>query len=128
LEGGTAMPEFISFVFLCAAANLFFLIGGIATPEFISLRDSCALFPSEPSLNTVVRWASRGINGVQLKTVKFAGRRLTTVGWVEEFIRQTIDSSNDSYKSAGQTVAHQVAEERLVKMGVVDRKNSTKGC
>ena len=87
--------------------------------DFISLRDSCALFPSTPSQSTVVRWAIKGVNGCQLKTAKFAGRRLTTIVWVNEFIKQAIDASHDSYRSEGQTSAHKIAEARLVKMGVL---------
>ncbi len=114
------MPDFILLlsVFFCVAANLI-LEGGSAIPEFISLRDSCALFPSKPSLSTVVRWATKGVNGVRLKTAKFAGRRLTTITWVNEFIKETIDSSHDGYKSEGQSTAHKIAEARLVKMGVL---------
>ncbi len=87
--------------------------------DFISLRDACELFPSTPSVSTVVRWATRGVNGCQLKTAKFAGRRLTTITWVNEFIKESIDSSHDSYKSEGQSTAHKIAEARLVKMGVL---------
>ena len=89
-------------------------------PDFISLRNSCEMYPSTPSVHTVIRWATKGINGRKLKTAKFAGRRLTTIEWVNEFIKQTIDSSHDCYKSEGQTDAHKVAEERLVKMGVLE--------
>ena len=87
--------------------------------DFISLRDSCALFPGKPSLSTVVRWAIKGVNGCQLKTTKFGGKRLTTIQWVNEFVKETIEASPDSYKSEGQTSAHKVAEERLQKMGVL---------
>ncbi len=87
--------------------------------DFISLRDSCALFPSVPSQSTVVRWAIKGVNGCQLKTAKFAGRRLTRVEWVNDFINQTIDSSHNSSKPKGQTSAHKIAEARLAEMGVL---------
>jgi len=88
--------------------------------NYISLRDSIQYYPAPPSLSTVVRWATLGVNGCQLKTAKFAGKRLTRVAWVAEFVKLTFEASPDSYKSEGQAAAHEIAESRLQKMVVQD--------
>jgi len=43
----------------------------------------------EVSRQTVYNWAKTGIHGIRLKTVKKAGRLLTTAGWVDEFVNDT---------------------------------------
>tara|TARA_R110002111_G_scaffold55414_3_gene95291 strand:- start:945 stop:1280 length:336 start_codon:yes stop_codon:yes gene_type:complete len=36
--------------------------------------------------STLNRWATNGINGKKLRTVKFGGARCTTVAWLYDFI------------------------------------------
>lgn len=43
----------------------------------------------EISRQTAYNWAKTGIRGVQLKTVRKAGKLFTTKGWLDDFIQST---------------------------------------
>ena len=43
----------------------------------------------EVTRQTVYNWAKTGIRGVQLKTVRKAGKLFTTKGWVDAFVQST---------------------------------------
>lgn len=87
--------------------------------EHISLRDACALFPGRPHVNTVRRWATRGLYGTKLRTQRFGGKRLTRKDWVADFSKQMVAASPDPL--AGAPVADSAAvaaEEKLDALGI----------
>jgi len=84
--------------------------------DFLSLREACAHFPSRPHLNTVGRWATRGVYGVKLKTCRYGGKRLTRKAWIEEFNAKLL-SSSPSFKIDGTDPAT-AAEDKLDAMGI----------
>lgn len=43
---------------------------------------------SRPHPTTCWRYATKGVGGVQLKTIVVGGRRLTTEDWVRDFIER----------------------------------------
>ena len=53
--------------------------------DAISMQEAAGILPGRPHKNTIVRWATRGIYGVKLKTARFAGRRFTRPSWLREF-------------------------------------------
>jgi len=98
----------------------FFFASCVMPTDYISLREACKFFPSNPHKNTVIRWANRGVYGVKLKTVRFAGKRLTRKVWVDEFSVAIMGASPDSYAdSAVPTTSHAAAEAKLDSLGVV---------
>lgn len=76
--------------------------------EFISFSKVSTLIPGRPSLSSVHRWATRGINGVRLKSVRVGGRLFSTNAWTQEFL--------DAQQAANQT--HVEAEAELAAEGL----------
>ena len=55
----------------------------------IRLTDALPLFPYEPCLNTLYRWARNGFKGVRLQTLAVGSTLFTTEAAVREFIEAT---------------------------------------
>jgi hypothetical protein len=62
--------------------------GSIVLSQSISLREACELMPGCPHVNTVRRWADRGVRGVLLKTWRVGGRWFTSEEAILEFIKR----------------------------------------
>lgn len=63
----------------------------LETDQLLTLGQARNLFPKPPSLNTMWRWRTKGINGVKLPAVKCGPRWLTAKNAIREFIRlQTV--------------------------------------
>jgi len=72
--------------------------------DLISLEAACALVPTakgqkKPHIQTVRRWAKRGIQGLKLKSVMACGRRCTTAEWIAEFLDSIQDPSDVTVSS-----------------------------
>ena len=62
--------------------------------ELIAFREVPELLPSRRlgrplCLSTVRIWATRGLRGVRLKSVRIGGIRYTSEAWLRDFIRAT---------------------------------------
>jgi hypothetical protein len=58
--------------------------------ELLTLCEAVeAVTGRRPHLSTIIRWSTRGIQGVRLGTTILGGRRLTSVAAVEQFLRET---------------------------------------
>ena len=44
--------------------------------------------PGHPHVSTLIRWALRGVKGVQLDTVVVGGRRFTSLEAIQRFVAQ----------------------------------------
>jgi hypothetical protein len=55
--------------------------------EYMSLTNAAELFPVRPNYSTVYRWATEGVRGVILQTIKSGIYMYTTREWVEQFQR-----------------------------------------
>lgn len=65
------------------------------TPEtiLIPLSEAAALFPVPPCHATLWRWATHGVRGVKLNTLRSGIRLFTTVKSVEDFMSQLADNA-----------------------------------
>lgn len=59
------------------------------TEKLLLLCRATANVPGRPHASTLVRWASRGVAGVRLETVKIGGRRYTSAEAIDRFISRT---------------------------------------
>lgn len=63
---------------------------------FIPLKDLPRILPSRDGRrlhkNIGFRWASRGLRGVILRTVRLGGRKVTRLEWVEDFATRLANS------------------------------------
>lgn len=58
----------------------------MSTLEMVLLSRASALFPNRPSVASIWRWATRGVRGVRLHTVRVGGRSYVTADDVREFL------------------------------------------
>jgi len=87
--------------------------------DFLSLSDACSHFPTKPSRNTVVRWATKGLYGAKLQTIRFAGKRLTRKVWVAEFSAAMLKNSPTYARDdAPVTAAAEDAASKLDALGI----------
>ena len=87
--------------------------------DYITLLEAVPCFLTRPHKNTIVRWATKGVYGVKLKTVRFGGKRLTRRVWVEQFNRAVMGASPDVFAETVETsAAHKTAEKKLDAMGI----------
>jgi hypothetical protein len=96
------------FLFDCGDSNK---IGAIMPQYFPFSEAAKHHLPDRPHQNTVRRWATIGVNGVKLRSVRFGGKRLTTEQWCREFVEAVTAAS-------GQTSEHAKAEAKLEALGV----------
>ena len=59
-----------------------------------------------PHATAIWRWATRGVNGVRLRTRLVGGKRATTLLWIEEFLEH---STREADKHAQQPKAQATA-------------------
>jgi hypothetical protein len=59
------------------------------TNSLVLISRAAPLFPTRPSIASICRWATRGINGVVLSTIRVGGRRYTDAQRVAEFLEAT---------------------------------------
>ena len=81
-------------------------------PDYLSPREACSHFPGRPHVNTVRRWMNEGAQGVKLQSIRFAGKRLTTVDWCKDFISAVQVGVGTS------SVAHHEASAKLDALGI----------
>ena len=88
--------------------------------DFLSLSDACGLFPTKPSRNTVVRWATKGVYGVRLQTCRYGGKRLTRKVWIDEFNAALLKNSpsDKPIDAPVKTAARSTAADKLDAMGI----------
>lgn len=63
-------------------------------PTLLTLPQAAALFPVTPCASTVWRWATKGVRGTILNTVRTGARLYTTVEAVEAFMRELSDKAS----------------------------------
>lgn len=82
--------------------------------QLMSLPDAVLKATGQrPALSTIIRWSTRGINGVRLRTWRVGNRRLTTLDAVVEFVQTTTaaDSGEEWKPTSMVDDADQAAEE-----------------
>ena len=87
---------------------------------YLTFRQASPLLPGRPHLNTVGRWAQRGVYGVRLRTIRLAGRRFTTQRWIDEFLEDLVEVSPDSFngKKPRKRTAQKRATKELAELGI----------
>ncbi len=80
--------------------------------DLITLKDACKLLPGRPHQNTPRRWASSGVGGAVLKSLKVGGRRCTTIHWLNEFLAEINGGKQRNIK-------HLEAEVKLDAMDII---------
>lgn len=56
--------------------------------DHLTMAEAARLIPGHPSIATVHRWASRGVRGVVLASIRAGGRRYTTAAAIDQFLRE----------------------------------------
>jgi hypothetical protein len=78
-------------------ARFFFAVKGaieMTVKEYINLRKyitlskAANLSPGRPHAATAWRWATHGVRGIKLRSIRSGNRVLTTQEWLDEFHRQ----------------------------------------
>ncbi len=87
--------------------------GVLEVHEYIPIARASRFFPGNPHANSVRRWASRGLHGIKLQSIRFGGKRLVTESWCREFCDAVTASS-------GSSMEHAQAEAKLDALGVTD--------
>lgn len=82
---------------------------------FISLKDAAHSFPGNMSVcyETVRRWATDGIRGIRLETVRIGGRRKTTREACQRFIERLTETDNPQDAPESRELRAQLARERM---------------
>jgi len=84
--------------------------------KYLSLAEAAREVPGRPSPSTLWRWATRGVNGVTLRTWRFGDRFFTTREELEEFGKRGAEARKtrrDSSKPhSANTVAPRTDEQR----------------
>lgn len=60
----------------------------LLTAELISLKMASERLPNRPSHSTIWRWATHGIHGRKLETVRIGGYLFTSQQALDSFIRE----------------------------------------
>lgn len=96
--------------------------------KFVPLNDVPAMLPVRPNgkrvhISAVYRWASKGVRGVRLQTVRIAGVLYTTREAVEDFINAAALPPSEPHPRDRLAEHRQaVASARLaLELGLVDR-------
>lgn len=93
-------------------------------PDFSSetacpLKQAAKLFPHPPSLQTLWRWASRGVRGVTLETFRQGGKRFTTREAVDRFLHAC---NKPGVCASPRTPSTRETERTLIAAGIACRK------
>lgn len=92
-----------------------FFSGGENLPGVLSLSEASALIPGRPSISTVHRWISRGIDGHHLPSVKVGGRRMIVLSDLENFLLALNDkepSDPEVVSDSSSLVSHLLGQKR----------------
>ena len=91
----------------------------MAKTEFLTLAKAAGRCPGRPHKNTLTRWASRGLYGEKLRTLRIGGKRLVREDWLDDFLARLIAASPDAFQDDDcDSTSHQIAEAKLDAMGV----------
>ena len=75
-----------------------------APEDYLSLHDASAILPGSPHVNTIWRWAMRGVRGHRLPTVLIGGQRFIArealSDWIQRINRDSAVSAPD-FNAAG---------------------------
>lgn len=92
------------------------------TEELISLTAAAKGLPNRPSVVTLWRWRSRGINGYTLETILIGGRRYTSKQALARFFERTTAAADGApipVRSSKQRAAdHSRAKASLAAAGI----------
>lgn len=69
--------------------------------DYITLSQAAQELPGQPHLVTLHRWATRGIKGVKLGTIRVGGRRLTTKEDIDLFLSRLNETDEERLVKAG---------------------------
>ncbi len=61
----------------------------LLTEEIITLKEAAREFPNQPHVSALYRWATRGMRGVKLGTVRLGHAKLTSRQTLTRFLRRT---------------------------------------
>ena len=88
----------------------------IRDDEHLTLAQATTIIPGRPHINTVRRWCDRGFRGIKLRSWRCAGRRLTSVPAIDEFLAATTGVASQADPAT--KASHLEAEAALDDMGV----------
>ena len=57
------------------------------TVTYLTLSQAARTIPCRPHTATMWRWTTKGVRGIQLRSIRSGSRVLTTEAWVKEFNR-----------------------------------------
>lgn len=79
--------------------------------QFVTFAKAAEVLPTRPHINTLRRWANKGVGGVVLESWKLGTVRVTTIEALERFLLAT------SGKQPNRTASN--AEQKLDSLGIV---------
>ena len=88
----------------------------ITSQETVTLIEATKYFPNCPHVNTLRRWAHKGLNGVRLKTFRSGRRMCTTRQYVEDFLSGCTRQFDGDQEPTPQN--HRSAEQELDALGI----------
>lgn len=84
----------------------------VQNERLVLLINVSEVVPSQPARSTVRRWASEGIDGILLETVRLGGRRYTSLEAITRFFER-LNTSPIPRKDAFQASAQRVGVEPI---------------
>ena len=97
----------------------------IASEQVIALRDATTHLPRGPSgkkphLATLYRWATRGVSGTRLETIRVGGARYTSVEALQRFVDRLSDPPARSTPQASRRRSRETkrTERELDELGI----------
>lgn len=69
--------------------------------EYLTLGQAAKLCPGRPSVSSLHRWATHGIRGNKLGSVRVGSKIFTTPEWVAEFLARCNETDDDRLERDG---------------------------
>lgn len=96
----------------------------ILNGKYLTLAEAAERLPGQPSVSTLHRWRTRGVNGVKLTMRKIGGRRAVKISDLEAFIDATTAASDRKRPPATKASKQQsrraeAAEAALTEIGII---------
>jgi hypothetical protein len=95
--------------------------------RFLGLVDAVELVVGggyRPNLQTVLRWANRGVAGQKLQTVYIGGRRMTTTQWAKQFFDAVNLAKSAKLRGERLSEEHEAAKARLAEIYAPKRRKA----
>ena len=108
------MSFFILLLWMMVLGSVANFWPSLSSDKLLTFEQVSALLPQRPHRNTIARWASRGYQGIVLRTHRCGRRRLVRLSDLEDFLAATSRLPRQVNRSA----EHRKAADELDRAGI----------